>query len=94
MRDNTLLKVSTIDLWYANIVNYIMVGYIPPGADKRKIIRDSRLHIWDDPYLYQECTDGLLRRCILAFETWEILDHCHSSPYGGHYGGFRTIDKV
>jgi hypothetical protein len=41
MRDDTLLTVSTVDPWYANIVNYIVVGYIPPGADKKKIIRDS-----------------------------------------------------
>jgi hypothetical protein len=53
MRDDTLLKVSTTDPWYANIVNYIVAGYIPPGADKKKIIRDSRLHLWDDPYLYR-----------------------------------------
>jgi hypothetical protein len=46
MRDDTLLKVSTIDPWYANIINYIMAGYIPPGADKKKIIRDRRLHLW------------------------------------------------
>jgi hypothetical protein len=45
MRDDTLLKVSTTDPWYANIVNYIVVGYIPPGADKKKIIQDSRLHL-------------------------------------------------
>jgi hypothetical protein len=45
MRDDTLLKVSTTDPWYANIVNYIMVGYIPPGADEKKIIQDSRLHL-------------------------------------------------
>jgi hypothetical protein len=38
MRDDTLLKVSTIDPWYINIINYIVVGYIPPGADKKKII--------------------------------------------------------
>jgi hypothetical protein len=77
MRDDTLLKVSTTDPRYANIVNYIMTGYIPPGADKKKIIRDSRLHLWDDPYLYQVCADGLLRRCILAFETSKILESCH-----------------
>jgi hypothetical protein len=94
MRDDTLLKVSTTYPWYANIVNYIMGGYIPPGPDKKKIIRDSKLHLWDDPYLYQVCTDGLLRRCIPAFETWKILEHCHSSPYGGHYGTFRTNAKV
>jgi hypothetical protein len=94
MRDDTLLKVSTIDPWYANIVNYIMAGYIPPGVDKKNIIRDSRLHLWDDPYLYQVCANGLLRRCIPAFETWKILERCHSLPCGGHYGTFRTNAKV
>jgi hypothetical protein len=45
MREDTLLKVSIVDPWYANIINYIVPGYIPPGADKKKIIRDSRLHL-------------------------------------------------
>jgi hypothetical protein len=53
MRDDTLLKVSPTGPWYANIINYIVAGYIPPGANKKEIIRDSRLHLWDDPYLYQ-----------------------------------------
>jgi hypothetical protein len=52
MGDDILLKVSTTDPWYANIINYIVAGYIPPGADKKKIIRNSRLHLQDDPYLY------------------------------------------
>jgi hypothetical protein len=38
MRDDTLLKVSTTNPSYANIVNYIVAGYIPQGADKKKII--------------------------------------------------------
>jgi hypothetical protein len=45
MREDTLLKVSIVDPWYANIINYIVPGYIPPGADKKKIIRDSILHL-------------------------------------------------
>jgi hypothetical protein len=94
MRVDTLLKVSTSDPWYANIVNYNVASYTTPGADKEKIIRDSRLHLWDDPYLYRVCTNGLLRRCIPAFETWKILERCHSSPYGGHYGAFCTNVKV
>jgi hypothetical protein len=40
MRDNTLLKVSTTDPWYANIVNYIVAGYIPLGADRRRRLSD------------------------------------------------------
>jgi hypothetical protein len=94
MRDDTLLKVATTDPWYTNIINYNVAGYIPPGADKKKIIWDSILHLSDDPYLYRVTVDGLLRRCIPAFETWKILEHCHSSPYEGHYGSFHTNAKV
>jgi hypothetical protein len=94
MRDDTLLKVSTTDSWYTNIINYIVACYIPSGADRKKIIRDSRLHPWDDPYLYWLCANDLLRRCIPAFETGKILERWHSSPYGGHYGAFHTNAKV
>jgi hypothetical protein len=45
MRDDTLLKISTTDPWYVNIINYIVVGYIPPGVDKKKIIWDSKLQL-------------------------------------------------
>jgi hypothetical protein len=38
MRDDTLLKISITDPWYANIINYIVIGYIPPGVDKEKSI--------------------------------------------------------
>jgi hypothetical protein len=56
--DDTLLKVSRTDPWYANIVNYFVPGYIPLGVDKKKIIRDSILHLWDDTYLYRVCADA------------------------------------
>jgi hypothetical protein len=45
MTDDTLLKVWTTDPWYGNIINYIVVGYIPLRADKKKIIWDSILHL-------------------------------------------------
>jgi hypothetical protein len=67
MRDDILLKVLTNSPWSTNNVNDIVTGYIPPGVDKKKIIRDSRLHLWDDPYLYRVCADGLLRR---AYQLW------------------------
>jgi hypothetical protein len=86
-RDDTLLKVLTTDPWFADIINYI-------AANRKKIIRDSRIHLWDDSYLYWVCTDGLLSRSILAFETRKIVERCHLSPYGGHYGAFCTNAKV
>ena len=53
MRDDTLLKVTSSGPWYANLVNYLAAGYIPPEADKKKLIHDSRFYLWDDPYLYK-----------------------------------------
>ena len=88
LRDDTLLKVTSSSPWYANLVNFMVTGYIPPGEDKKKLIHLSRFHLWDDPYLFKVCADGLLRRCIPLCETRKILEHCHSSPYGGHYGAY------
>jgi hypothetical protein len=37
LRDGTLLKVTDSNPWYANIVNYVVAGYVAPGEDKRKL---------------------------------------------------------
>jgi hypothetical protein len=33
-------------------------------------------------------------RCLPAEEGMKIIEKCHSSPYGGHYGAFRTHAKI
>jgi hypothetical protein len=66
----------------------MVAGYVPPGEDKRKLIYESRLHIWDNSHLFRVCLDELLRRCVPAEEEIKIIERCHSSPYGGHYGAF------
>jgi hypothetical protein len=72
----------------------MVARYVPLGGDRRKLIYESHLHIWDDPYLFRVCSDGLLRRCVPAKEGIKIIECCHSSPYGGHYGAFRTHAKI
>ena len=51
-----LLKVTDSTPWYANIVNFMVAG-----ENKKKLIYESHRHLWDDPYLYRVCSDGLLR---------------------------------
>jgi len=63
LRDDTLLKITDSDPWYANIMNFIVTGYVPPSENKGKLIHESRFHLWDEPYLYRVCSDELLRRC-------------------------------
>jgi hypothetical protein len=37
MRDDTLLKVSTTNPWYTNIINYIVTGNIPPRQTRKRL---------------------------------------------------------
>jgi hypothetical protein len=89
-----LYKINRSDPWYADIVNFMVLGYVPPGGNKRKLIQESHTHIWNEPYLFRVCSDGLLRRCVPVEEGIKIIERCHSSPYGGYYGAFRTHAKI
>ena len=89
-----LFKVTKSDPCYANIVHFMVAGYVPLGENKRMLIYESCLHIWDEPYLIRVCSHGLLKRCVSVEEGIKIIERCHSSPYGGHYGAFRTHSKI
>ena len=65
LRDDMLLKVTVPHPWYPNIVNFMVSGYVPPEKSKKKLTYESRRHLWDAPYLYRVCADGLFRRCVL-----------------------------
>ena len=64
MRDDTLLKVTSSGPWYANLVNYLVAGYIPPEVDKKKLIHDSRFYLLDD--LYCTYTNSMLTVSFVA----------------------------
>ena len=74
VRDDMLFKVTKSDPWYANNVNFMVASYVPPRQNKRKLIYESRLHIWDEPYLFRVCSDGLLRRCVPVEEGIKIIE--------------------
>jgi hypothetical protein len=52
LRDDMLYGINRSDPWYADIVNFMVSGYVPPGANKRKLVQERRTHIWDEPYLF------------------------------------------
>ncbi|CAM8943774.1 unnamed protein product [Rhodiola kirilowii] len=52
--------------WYADFVNYLACGIIPPDLShnqKRKFLSDVKRYFWDDPFLYRLCADHLYRTC-------------------------------
>ncbi|KAI3758225.1 hypothetical protein L6452_05778 [Arctium lappa] len=83
--------------WYADIANYLAYGIKPTDYTNhmlKKFLHDARLYLWDDPFLFKIGTDQILRRCIPENEVATVLQHCHQSAYGGHFGGQRTAAKV
>ena len=44
-----LMMINDTNPWYANIVNFMVSGYVPPGESKKKLEYESRHHLWDDP---------------------------------------------
>ncbi|XP_015967893.1 uncharacterized protein LOC107491545 [Arachis duranensis] len=82
---------------FTYIVNFKAIGELPTNINKhmrRKLIKDAKHYIWDDPYLFKKCADGVQRRCISHEERQEVLWQCHGSSYGGYFSGERIAAKV
>nr|XP_009785879.1 PREDICTED: uncharacterized protein LOC104234082 [Nicotiana sylvestris] len=83
--------------WYVDYVNYLVSGVLPPEIEseaRKRFLHDVNFYYWDEPYLYKQCADQLMRKCIPEKEVELVLYDCHTSPYGGHHGGDRTTAKV
>ncbi|GJT84282.1 putative nucleotidyltransferase, ribonuclease H [Tanacetum coccineum] len=91
------IKESKTDLWYADYANCLVSKIIPQYLTfhlRKKFLADVKKYIWDDPYLFKLCLNGILRRCVFGKESREIIKHCHTGPTGGHYGAYITTRKV
>jgi len=65
-----------------------------PWQQRKKFLHELNHYVWDEPYLFKIGADNLLRRCVDNEEEKKILWQCHNSPYGGHFSGERTAEKV
>ena len=36
----------------------------------------------------------IIRRCVPETEQGGIMEKCHASPYGGHFEGDKTAQKI
>ena len=83
--------------WFADISNYLSVGIIPPNLtyqQKKRFFAEVKRYFWEDPILFKQCVDQIIRRCVPESEVGDILTHCHSLECGGHFNGQRTTTKV
>ncbi|XP_016195433.1 uncharacterized protein LOC107636439 [Arachis ipaensis] len=74
--------------WFTNIANFKAIGELPSNINKhlrRKLINDAKHYIWDDPYLFKKCADGILKRCISHEEGQEeFVTRCNECQRAGN----------
>ena len=83
--------------WFAVYVNYLVAKVIPPEFNyqkKKRFFAHLKHYYWEEPILCRHCADQVIRRCVPEDEMHSILNHCHTLPCGGHFGGQRTAAKV
>nr|GEX75364.1 reverse transcriptase domain-containing protein [Tanacetum cinerariifolium] len=82
--------------WFADFANYHARNFIVKGMSsqqKSKFFKDVKHYFWDDPYLFKNCADQVIRRCVSGQEAIEILKACHYRPIRGHHGPNYTARK-
>ena len=95
--DELLFQLSFQLPWYADIVNFLACGVMPPEfsyQQRKKLRTNSRFYIWDDPLLFKRGAYMIIRRCVPESEQGKILQECHASPYGRHFTGDKTAHKI
>ena len=81
--DEQLFQVSVQLPWYADIVNYLACGIMPPDfsyQQKRKLRTATKVYIWDNPLLFRRGQDQVIKGCVPKYEQGGIIYECHASP--------------
>ena len=95
--DEQLFRIATQEPWYADIVNFLVSNKFPSTMSyqtRLKLRKEVRFYVWDDPYLWRQGSDQVLRRCVPEEEHRSILNFCHGEACGGHFGPKKTALKV
>jgi len=83
--------------WYADMVNFKVCGVLLPRLSyqkRKKFFTDVKYYVWEEPFLYKLCRDGIYGRLLSEEEVRSVLHHWHASTYGGHFGPDKIIVKV
>ncbi|GJZ03646.1 hypothetical protein Tco_0536921 [Tanacetum coccineum] len=80
--DSSRTRIKYFENYHAG--KFIVKGM--SSQQKNKFFKDVKHYFWDDPFLFKNCADQVIRRCVSGQEALDILKACHSGPTGGHYG--------
>ena len=83
--DEQLFRMEVKEPWYADLVNFIVTRNFPssmPNHTRIKIKKEARHYVWDAPYLWRQCGDQVIRRCVPKEEHQSILNFFHKEACG------------
>eukprot|EP00253_Pinus_taeda_P007760 PITA_07760 len=95
--DEHLFAVTVKTPWYANVVNYLVVGKLPKHLTPRErklIVQHNTQFSWIRGYLFHIGADMHIRMCIMEDKIYDILKSCYDGPCGGHFADRRTGHKI
>jgi len=75
------------------LVNYLVVEVLPSHTSKHqldKLKADAKYYVWEEPYLWKFCSNGVIRRCVPDREILFILKGSQDIVIDGHFGPTRT----
>ena len=81
--DEQLFQVSVQTPWYADIVNFLACGLMPPEFNyqqRRKLRTDAKFYIWDDPLPFRRGAYQIIRDVYQRqnkLELWIDVIHHH-----------------
>ena len=64
--------------WFFNIVNYLVSKVIPPDfsyQSKKRFFAHLKHYYWEEPILYNHCSDQMIRRSVPKYKMGSILNH-------------------
>ncbi|XP_012835563.1 PREDICTED: uncharacterized protein LOC105956264 [Erythranthe guttata] len=71
--DEQLLVINNQEVpWYADFVNYLVSHVLPPELtfhQRKKFLHDVNFYFWEEPFLFRQCSDLVIRRCVPESET-------------------------
>ena len=75
--------------WFVDYVNYLVEKVFPVKFNyqhKRRFFAYLKHYYWEEPIMCKHCVNQVIRRCVPEEEIESILNHCHSSMWGGTLG--------
>ena len=93
--DGYLFKLDLYTPWFANIVDYIVIGKLPfqfSYNKKWKLKSKSKHYVWE--FHWKIRIDQFVRICVAENEHESILSICHERACRGYFGLKCTARKT